>query len=348
MTEKQARPSNAQILLTRRYDVRGLSVDMSAPAPVVLLLHPPKTGGTTVHFNLEAVQSSRRLPYTRFRIERDKWTPPTLMVRGWTGAWNAPEINVDGLSHLTAQPLQAPLFISGHFPYGIHERLKAFFPDRPFYYIGQVRDPVDRELSALNYEAAKSANGVGASDYLAMIRDGKLLDNPQTRMFAGYEAMLDARCTRDTLRQAKENIAQAFNLIASTQQTHNLMSALVSLYRLPEVAYHQSNITVDKEVEGFPSHIVGQLERFHYYDMELHDFVKSGWGEWEARHRGENTRQAWADPVVYVPQSYDADRTAYGTFRGAINRAMAGISVERELHAVPLIQKTPDNRLRHP
>ncbi|HEY8963019.1 MAG TPA: hypothetical protein VIN59_01015, partial [Alphaproteobacteria bacterium] len=269
-----ARPSDPEILLALPAKLKAPLAQVRGPKPLVLLLHPPKTGGTTLHFNLEASQSAKDLPYTRLRVDR-KWTPPTLIVRNWTGAWDSPSINEDVLKPLMKAPLDQTIFISGHFPYGIEKLLMKYFPKRPIMYVGQVRNPIERELSALNYEAAKSKDGVSVEDYLRMIDPHdpaapRLMDNPQTRLFAGIEAMTARRCDQTTFQMALTNIAHRFNLIATTEQTHPLMEAIVAVHGLLPVAYHKSNVTTHKRLFDFSPTHKSYLRDLHSFDIKLH------------------------------------------------------------------------------
>lgn len=295
--------------LTQKGLAKKRRQNQNANAPVVILLHPPRTGGTTVHFNLNALNSERNIPYTRFRVAK-KFSPPSLTVKNWTGAWETiedtcPEV-FDALNDI---PKDMPLFMSGHFPHGVHETLNYYMSDRPVEYIGIVRDPVAREISTMNYQIAH--NGMSPDTYTHLIDNEIILDNAQTRMYAGHDAMLADKCTDEIFQTAVHNLVNGFNIVAGTSQVNEMMRGIVTWYGLPAIAYHNANLSPQQTTPNImPESTVAKLADYHKYDMALHTHAVAAWSRWKQDNTAPDTPNSIDETqtVMYVPRDYNQTR----------------------------------------
>ncbi len=293
-------------------------------SPAIFLLHPPKTGGTTLHFFLKAVCTYKNWSYKRFRVKRDAYDPPSLPVRAsgyanntgqnWTGGWDTVHSLSDAdIASLTSS--DGPLFFSGHFPFGVHEKLFGN-DNRQIIYIANVRDPILRQLSSINYEHQKVITDPGHETLFDTYKrrylnpdNPQILDNPQTRLFAGIEAMHADYCDDVIYNKALENILKYFLYVAPSEKTDVMMELLTGMLELPPVAYHNANLTPTKALPAFDQKTTDFLKDYHSYDMKLYRHMQTLWQEkcydnFPVRTFDDETRG------LYIPADYDLTRKA--------------------------------------
>lgn len=169
------------------------------PRPLVLLLHIPRTAGTGMRkFLASHLVVNRHLAHDR-------------LVLG------------DGAGVGFARAAQFEL-ISGHFPYGLHER----FPGRPYRYVTLLREPVERVLSLWRYlkhqphhrlHSLRAIRGMTPRRFLRGYAAHSLqfLDG-QTRQLVGGEALSATRLTEQALRVALERIEEDRFLVGLTNR----------------------------------------------------------------------------------------------------------------------------------
>lgn len=304
-TKDLDRPASKEAYIATPYNMKQQS---NGNAPVVLFLHPPKCGGTTIHFNVKALQESLgQRPYKRFAIDRTKYDPPNLMVSGWTGSWSTVQsISAKDIKSSMNRNISEPIFFSGHFPCGIHEKISEFFPERPIEYMSVVRDPVAREFSSMRYQA--SHHDYSYDRYMNLLDKGGILDNPQTRIIAGYDALLQNKCTQETLDQAKSNIKNHFNLFADADNIDDMMSGFLGVYQLPSIAYHHANMTVKKDPPENIDELTTTIYELHSYDVELVNYAKDYWNNWKKDNVASKVELEKGNSILYVPADYNSSR----------------------------------------
>ena len=186
------------------------SVD-SAPeldAPVVLFLHIPKAGGSTlgeyVYNQCCAPDSNGDDPLSAgvAYLEYGFIKPPELVV---------PEHVVDLLSR---RDLRA---VIGHFWFGLHEHVA-----RPCRYVTLLRDPVERVVSLYYY--AKLEETMSLEEF-ARKPPFREVDNDQVRRIAGVNPPV-GECTREMLDLARENLRRHFDVVGTTERMDETLAQL--------------------------------------------------------------------------------------------------------------------------
>ena len=187
-----------------------------ATQDILLHLHIPKTGGTTLKkllerqlFSDDAVPSDVDPNIKRYYQQGVFYYPRGMEERHRRGSIDPsldPEIPSDIIHTLRDPTLRAVL---GHFSFGIHSHI-----ERPAKYITLLRNPIDRVLSLYFHilkwprtelqkriarEEMSLEQFVTASGYLQA-------DNGQTRRLAGHEPTFGC-CSEELLEAAKKNLA---------------------------------------------------------------------------------------------------------------------------------------------
>lgn len=248
-----------------------------AASGLVIFQHVPKSGGTTVDFILAAAAARRGRGYQRFSVGRF-FAPPVWLVPGWTGSWNT--VAEYAAQTATASPPEADTaftLCSGHFPFGIHHLLQ-----RPARYVTLVRDPLAREISSYNFHYQRGFLDE-TQNLEELLRQGVLLDNPQTRMLAGPEAM-HGPCTEAIWQQALAHLEQDFALVGVTEQAHGFIGAVLGWLGFPAARYVHSQVTAIRRLEQPDSALATLLQQVHSWDVRLHALCRQRWQAWEAAH----------------------------------------------------------------
>lgn len=258
--------------IARPWRLPAAGFRLPAAGDLVVFQHLPKSGGTTIDFVLAAAAERCGRGYRRFGVGRT-FDPPVWIVPGWTGAWEA----VAEYAR-SSDPTSGFGICSGHFPYGVHRLL-----DRPARYVTLVRDPIAREISSYNYH---HQNGVLAdSDSLEdLLSQGRLLDNPQTRMLAGPAAM-HGPCTEDVFHEALANLDRDFAVVGVTERAHEFLGAVLGLLGFPAVQYVHSRVTAIRRIDAPDPRLREYLGRLHTWDVRLHGLCEERWRAFEERYR---------------------------------------------------------------
>ena len=236
---------------------------------MLIFLHIPKTGGTSITNLLQAVLS--------------------------------PSINVEGpeslrkfldLSHSERRALR---FAYGHMPYGLHELTSAHCK-----YLVFLREPVDRVLS--NYYYIKRAP---AHPMFPKLRDGMTIldfmrdpffdDNRQTRQLARYpitDALTAAHywwtaiptglTAREHLRQAQETLGLC-EFVGFFEKLKPDIAALLHRLNLPKrLALPRSQETIGRPlVDELDRQVVEEIRERNILDIELYEHARALYGNKE-------------------------------------------------------------------
>jgi hypothetical protein len=198
-------------------------------APVVLFLHIPKAGGSTlgeyVYNQCCAPNASDDDPlnagvaYLDYGFIKD----PELVV---------PEHVVNLLSR---RDLRA---VIGHFWFGLHEHIT-----RPCRYITLLRDPLERVVSLYYY--AKLQDTVSLEEF-ARKPPFREVDNDQTRRLAGVNPPV-GECTSAMLDLARENLRGHFDVVGTTERMEDTIARLnVKLGWNREVVSYPRNVNSER------------------------------------------------------------------------------------------------------
>ncbi|HMO17000.1 MAG TPA: sulfotransferase family 2 domain-containing protein [Oligoflexia bacterium] len=240
---------------------------LSSPPPceTLIFLHIPKTAGTTLFELIKVICRANGKLNLRVAVKSN--VPPVLTVPGWNGAWG-------DVNNYSVQELSRQSIISGHFPFGIDEKLTQSSS-----YVTLLRDPVDREISSFNHHF--QLGYFKSSDSIDMLlSNNQIMDNPQTRMIAGEKFCKEVRCSERTFLKAKENLRSRFLIVGVTEEFNEFLAALLALLKWPAVEYTERRVTELKLIQSISDVTRGELEQFHSFDMKLYQFVKNNWRDW--------------------------------------------------------------------
>jgi hypothetical protein len=227
----------------------------------VVFTHVPKTGGTTLDHILVAVAEVQRKRFRRLRFSR--------------GACSPEEHNQELLDfHRLSEDQFAPCdYLSGHFPFGVHRRVA-----QPCLYVTLLRDPVTRLLSNVRFGLDR-IRWSRDTPVDALIQNGRLIDNVQTRQIAGVFDR-DTPCTAQTLANACENLRSHYAVVGVTERFDETLKALITLLGWPDIAYSDRQVSramIDPKLEA---NVREAAERHFAFDMELHAYASARPTSW--------------------------------------------------------------------
>jgi Sulfotransferase family/Putative polyhydroxyalkanoic acid system protein (PHA_gran_rgn) len=198
-------------------------------APVVLFLHIPKAGGSTlgeyVYNQCCAPNVSNEDPLSAgvAYLDYGFLKPPELIVPDYV------------VKLLSRRDLRA---VIGHFWFGLHEHVA-----RLCRYITLLRDPVERVVSLYYY--AKLEETMSLEEF-AREPPFREVDNDQTRRIAGVNPPV-GECTQATLDLARENLRSHFDVVGTTERMDETLAQLnLKLGWNREVVSYPRNVNAER------------------------------------------------------------------------------------------------------
>lgn len=203
---EQARPGGPMSATQAGINPPGTQAEPDAP--VVLFLHIPKAGGSTLG---EYVYNQCRAPGSGGDGPLDAGV--AYLDYGFI---KEPELTVPGHveSLLGRRDLRA---VVGHFWFGLHAHVA-----RPSTYVTILRDPAERVVSLYYY--AKLHETMSLEEF-ANAPPFREVDNDQTRRIAGVNPPVGG-CTRETLDAARENLRRHFAVVGTTERMKETLALL--------------------------------------------------------------------------------------------------------------------------
>jgi hypothetical protein len=236
-----------------------------------IFTHTPRTGGTGLTFLLDSWKKiDADFHYARIAVPRIPDRSPNYFTVGSLG----------GFARLANDP--APYasmdVLSGHMPVLSAEQEKEFLgaDPRPIRYLTVVRDPVDCLWSNLRFDHQRGylKDTQAWRSYL-----GGFIDNLQTRLMAGTEAMKAPQCTEEIYQQALDNLEQRFALAVPTEAVVDMMGLVAAMLGIQHgfaSARHQiSQAEIDPS--WLDETLASELAERHRYDRQLYQWVQSRW-----------------------------------------------------------------------
>jgi hypothetical protein len=232
--------------------------------PVVIFLHAPKTGGTTL---------------VRI-IERQFASGSVLNLYDSSYGEELAAYPADEIHRLRA--------VVGHFYFGVH----AFIP-RPSFYITLLRDPVDRVISHYHFVRREpghylhqAANELSLREFVVACGADEP-NNDQTRLLAGrYQAEGNAPCAGDMLAAAKRNLREHIAVVGLTEEFDRSLLLMRRTFGWGKPFYVRENVTKKlsrRELVSPETRSV--IQDYNALDQEIYDDARSLFKE---RVRGQD------------------------------------------------------------
>lgn len=251
------------------------------PPDVLIQLHLPKTGGTTL---------SSMIKHAFPKHQRSV---------------NGDGESYDGLSLLTVKRLPRHIrYFSGHFPFGVHELAEGSVK-----YITILRHPVARVVSIFHFISQFDSR---------FIRDGRVisfeefveggdinLDNYQVRVLSGApmlaaaapplgsEVIPEVKVEKHHLDQAKRNIEEHFLAAAPLDCLTDLGLMLRIIYGWPMRCLFNERKNETKVKAKITPRLVRLIEDCNPYDLELYEWAAQRFARCRLYFEPKLSRDRW-------------------------------------------------------
>jgi hypothetical protein len=192
---------------------------------VVIFTHVQKAAGTTLDRIMGAAASV--LGRTHRRASGG--------IYGQVFGAGKPEA-LASLAQLSDEDLSGCDYLTGHLPYGVHERFA-----RPPLYVVLLRHPVARLVSQFRFGAQRDL-WPRDTRMEELFSTRRLIDNTQTRQIAGLIDR-DAPCGDATLEAALGILESRYALAGVTERFDESLEGLIALLGWPDIAYGDRQVT---------------------------------------------------------------------------------------------------------
>jgi hypothetical protein len=234
----------------------GLAPAVDLSSHTLLFTHVPKTAGTTLDYILRAVALTQQIPFLRAM---------GTIYGQFHGVGKG-----DPMREFARWPdsaLAQRAYVSGHLPYGVHQRLS-----RPYFYITVLRDPLPRLLS--QYRFGIQRGGWYETSTIAQVMEkGQMADNLQTRQLAGITDRATP-VTAETLKTAIEHLRAEYTVVGTSERFDDTLKLLITVLGWPDVAYGNRQVTAGASSPQLMLQAQEAAQRFFGYDLELYAVAK--------------------------------------------------------------------------
>jgi Sulfotransferase family len=253
-------------------DVAGLIVRQQAAPDVLIHLHIPKTGGTSLN---SIVQHGFRDDEV-FGVEVFEHMGPELRDGLGLATYNYC-LQLRGAYH--AEDWRRIRYVTGHVPFGLH---RAFGGKVKYFTV--FRDPVDRIISDFfhrieeNNPARDNGRTLSFEEYVESYHEVRL-SNYQVRILAGFR-MLDNKevpVERRHLEQAKRNVSEHFLAAAPLEGMTELALMIRRTYGWPMrrlLTEYKNKTRRRLSVNEVSPRVRKIVEECNFFDLELYHWVR--------------------------------------------------------------------------
>jgi hypothetical protein len=235
---------------------------LAAPQELVLFLHLPKTGGTTLY----------KYFYSLYPLEPHGQEGGYLSgcVYHYPGGFDKNDTaGLPDLERIVRYPQVR--IVLGHFSYGVHA-----LQDGPAGYVTILREPVERAVSLASHylhwsQGSESLTTRQIEDFLMETRRAEF-DNDQTRRIAGAEPPI-GECTPELLATAKAHLDD-FPVVGLTErfdETIVLLGRSLN-WTLGDVYYPARLVNPERPPSSMLSgEVLAAIRERERYDVELYE-----------------------------------------------------------------------------
>lgn len=249
--------------------------------PVIIYLHIPKVGGSTLE----------KIIYSHLHLDKtnivDSFGDGFHLI--YSGIYHfKPNISAGFFKEenfcvpdkikmiLSREDLRAVL---GHCWFGIHEYIS-----KPSIYITLLRNPIERIVSLYHHLInwpwvkdweSKSSEGMTLEEFVIKAPYSEI-DNDQTRRISGLDPDI-GKCTKATLKVAKENLRKHFSLVGVTERFNETLILLKrNLGWEQEILYYPKLVNKNRpSASSLPKQTLDAIRERNELDIELYEFANS-------------------------------------------------------------------------
>ena len=246
-----------------------------SPAPAVIFLHIPKTGGLTLRHVLARQAPADQVyePHLKAGQARERHLAHVV-----EGADEAPvpagqdrnRPHAEAIAAMGPERVAEMRIAFGHFWYGIHQALEP----NPWTYVSMLRDPVDRVLSLYQHRVEKHGLTQSVEEYVAADRDPAMRDGQTRRLVGSDSSLYRAPVTDEMLAAAKAHIEERFAVVGLTERFDESVVLLGRVFGWSDVRYVRRNVRSDRpRRESLSSEALEAILDRNRHDAELYRFA---------------------------------------------------------------------------
>jgi hypothetical protein len=232
-------------------------------APVVIFLHAPKTGGTTL-----------------VRIIERQYAPGSVLNL-YDSSYG------EELAAYPSEEIDRVRAIAGHFYFGAHA-----FISRPSVYITLLRDPVERVISHYHFVRRSpghylydAANELSLSDFVVACGADEP-NNDQTRLLAGrYQAEETPPNADDMLAAARSNLREHVVVVGITEEFDRSLLLMRCTFGWGKPFYIRENVSKKPSRRAvIATETRRVIETYNALDIDLYEEARKRFAERAREH----------------------------------------------------------------